>query len=69
MPAVSFVHRWLCVRESNGSVNVCVQKDTNTTTNFNVIVETQSGTALGEEIEVDLLYSVAPAFWIKTYFW
>ena len=47
---VSFLRRCLQERESTGYVNVCVRKDSDTPTDINVTVQTQSGTAQGEEM-------------------
>ena len=49
---VSFRGRWLQEFESTGYVKVCVQNESDTATDFNVTVETLSGTAQGEEIGV-----------------
>ena len=49
VPIVSFLHRYVQVSKFTGYVIVCVLKDFNTLTDFNVTVETLSGTALGEE--------------------
>ena len=52
---VSFLRRWLQERESTGYVRVCVQKDSDTTRDFNVTLEALSGTAQGRDT-VNLLY-------------
>ena len=48
--SVSFKCQWLQEKESTGYVNICVQKDSYTSTGFSVTVETLPGTAQGEEI-------------------
>ena len=41
--------------EATGFVTVCVQKDSTSSTDFNVTVQTLSGTAHGEEIRIATL--------------
>ena len=47
---VSFTDQWLQVNESTGYVTVCVQKESGTSIDFTVTMQTQSGTAQGEEV-------------------
>ena len=49
---VSFLWEWLQEKESTEYVYVCIQKYPDTSTDFNVTVETLPGTAIGEEIGV-----------------
>ena len=45
---VSFLRQWLQENESTRNVKVCVQIDPEASIDFNVTVQTQSGTAHGE---------------------
>ena len=47
---VSFTDQWLQVNESTGYVTVCVQNESSTSIDFDVTMQTQSGTAQGEEM-------------------
>ena len=49
---VSFLYESLQEKESTEYVYVCIQKDPDTSTDFNVTVETLPGTAQGEEVGV-----------------
>ena len=61
---VSFLRRWQQESECTGYVNVCVRNESDTSTDFNVTVETLSGTARGKEIGVGLwIDSKLPVYW------
>ena len=56
VPTLSFLNQSLQVNEATGYVTVCVEKDSNTSTDFNVTLQTLSGTAQGEELRSPSLY-------------
>ena len=50
VPTLSFLNKKLQVNETTGYVTVCIEKDSNTSTDFKVTLQTLSGTAQGEEL-------------------